>query len=79
MTLVLPNFTTTKLGPQYAPTQLIFVSVLSLILYGVFVFVQSIRHRDHFLVTTRTARRRSRRRRRKTKKPKKPSLRPPWR
>jgi Ca2+:H+ antiporter len=52
MTLVLPNFTTTKLGPQYAPTQLIFVSVLSLILYGVFVFVQSIRHRDHFLVTT---------------------------
>jgi Ca2+:H+ antiporter len=50
MTLVLPNFTITKLGPQYAPTQLIFVSVLSLLLYGVFVFVQSIRHRDYFLV-----------------------------
>ncbi len=50
MTLVLPNFTITKLGPQYAPTQLIFVSVLSLLLYGVFVFVQSIRHRDYFLL-----------------------------
>ncbi len=49
MTLVLPNFTVTKLGPQYAPTQLIFVSALSLILYGVFVFVQSVRHRDYFL------------------------------
>jgi Ca2+:H+ antiporter len=49
MTLVLPNFTVTKLGPQYAPTQLIFVSVLSLLLYGVFVFVQSVRHRDYFL------------------------------
>ena len=49
MTLVLPNFTVTKLGPQYAPNQLILVSVLSLILYGVFVFVQSVRHRDYFL------------------------------
>ncbi|WP_294537535.1 ionic transporter y4hA [uncultured Rhodoblastus sp.] len=50
MTLVLPNFTVTKLGPQYAPTQLIFVSELSLLLYGVYVFVQSVRHRDYFLV-----------------------------
>lgn len=50
MTLVLPNFTVTKLGPQYAPTQLIFVSELSLLLYGVFVFVQSVRHREYFLV-----------------------------
>jgi Ca2+:H+ antiporter len=49
MTLVLPNFTVTKLGPQYAPTQLIFVSELSLVLYIVFVFVQSVRHRDYFL------------------------------
>ena len=47
--LVLPNFTVSRLGPQYSPTQLIFVGVLSLILYGVFVFVQSIRHRDYFL------------------------------
>lgn len=49
LTLVLPNTTVTKLGPQYSPTQLLFISVLSILLYGVFVFVQSVRHRDHFL------------------------------
>jgi Ca2+:H+ antiporter len=49
LTLVLPNYTITKLGPQYSPTQLLFISVLSLVLYGVFVFVQSVRHRDYFL------------------------------
>lgn len=49
MTMVLPNFTSTKLGPQYSPTQLIFVGVSALILYCVFIFVQSIRHREYFL------------------------------
>ncbi len=49
LTLVLPNFTLAKLGPQYSPTQLVFVGALSLILYCVFVFVQSVRHRDYFL------------------------------
>ena len=49
LSLVLPNFTITKLGPQYSPTQLVFISVLSIILYCVFVFVQSVRHRDYFL------------------------------
>ncbi|WP_298428586.1 ionic transporter y4hA [Rhodoblastus sp.] len=48
--LVLPNFTVSRLGPQYSPTQLIFVGVLSILLYGVFVFVQSVRHRDYFMV-----------------------------
>jgi Ca2+:H+ antiporter len=50
LTLVLPNFTIARLGPQYSPTQLIFVGGLSLLLYAVFVFVQSVRHRDYFLV-----------------------------
>lgn len=50
LTLVLPNFTVARLGPQYSPTQLIFVGALSIVLYGVFVFVQSVRHRDYFLV-----------------------------
>jgi len=50
LTLILPNFTLAKLGPQYSPAQLAFIGVLSLILYGVFVFVQSVRHRDYFLV-----------------------------
>jgi Ca2+:H+ antiporter len=49
LSLVLPNFTLTKLGPQYSPTQLVFVGALSVILYAVFVFVQSVRHRDYFL------------------------------
>jgi Ca2+:H+ antiporter len=49
LTMVLPNFTVTKLGPQYSPVQLVFVGVLSLILYAVFIFVQSIRPRDYFL------------------------------
>jgi Ca2+:H+ antiporter len=48
LTLVLPNYTVTKLGPQYSPTQLLFISAFSIVLYGVFVFVQSVRHRDHF-------------------------------
>ena len=49
LALVLPNFTLAKLGPQYSPTQLVFVGALSVILYAVFVFVQSVRHRDYFL------------------------------
>jgi len=53
VTLVLPNFTITKLGPQYSPTQLFFVGALSLILYLVFVFVQSWRHRDYFVAEAR--------------------------
>ncbi len=50
LTLILPNFTIARLGPQYSSTQLIFVGFLSILLYCVFVFVQSVRHRDYFLV-----------------------------
>lgn len=50
MTLVLPNATTTTPGPVYAPSQLAFVGVVSLVLYLVFVFVQTVRHRDYFLL-----------------------------
>ena len=49
LTMVMPNYTLAKLGPQYSPTQLVFVGTLSLLLYCVFVFVQSVRHRDYFL------------------------------
>ena len=47
--LVLPNYTRTVTGPLYAPSQLVFVGVVSLVLYGVFLFVQTVRHRDYFL------------------------------
>ena len=49
LTLVLPNFTTTTPGPVYTPSQLAFVGAVSLALYGVFVFVQTVRHPDDFL------------------------------
>lgn len=49
LTLVLPNFTTSEPGPVFSQSQLIFVGVISLVLYGVFVFVQTVRHRDDFL------------------------------
>jgi Ca2+:H+ antiporter len=49
LTLVLPNYTTSAGGPFYSATQLAFVSVISLVVYGTFVVAQTIRHRDHFL------------------------------
>lgn len=50
MTLVLPNFTRTVEGPMLATSQLAFIGIASLVLYCVFVFVQTVRHRDYFLV-----------------------------
>jgi Ca2+:H+ antiporter len=49
LTLILPNVTVSTLGPSFSPPQLIFAAIVSLILYGSFVFVQTIRHRDYFL------------------------------
>lgn len=49
LSLVLPNYTSTTPGPSYAPSQLVFVAVVSLILYGTFVTVQTVSHRDYFL------------------------------
>ena len=49
LSLVLPNFTTSIPGPVYNNSQLIFVAVVSLVLYGTFVMVQTVRHREYFL------------------------------
>ena len=49
LTLILPNYTVSKAGPEYNRSQLIFVSLISVVLYGTFIFVQTIRHRDFFL------------------------------
>lgn len=49
LTLVLPDFTTSTHGPTYAPSQLAFAGLMSLLLYGVFVFIQTVRHREYFL------------------------------
>ncbi|WP_298090326.1 ionic transporter y4hA [uncultured Sphingomonas sp.] len=49
LSLVLPNYVSSAPGPTYAPSQLVFVAIVSLILYGTFVFVQTGRHREMFL------------------------------
>jgi Ca2+:H+ antiporter len=36
-------------GAEFSPTQLAFAAVASLALYGLFVVVQTVRHRDYFL------------------------------
>jgi Ca2+:H+ antiporter len=48
LTLVLPNFVSTA-GPVFTAPQLLFAAAASLVLYGSFVFVQTVRHRDYFL------------------------------
>ncbi len=50
LTLVLPRFTTTASGPEFSPGQLAFAAVASLSIYLMFVFTQTVRHRDFFLV-----------------------------
>ena len=49
LTLVLPTFTTSTPGPRFSSAQLTFAAVASLALYLLFVFVQTVRHRDYFL------------------------------
>jgi Ca2+:H+ antiporter len=49
MVLILPVFTTSAPGPRYSNAQLAFIAAASLALWAVFVFVQTIRHRDYFL------------------------------
>jgi Ca2+:H+ antiporter len=55
LALVLPGFTTSAPGPAYTPAQLAFAGIASLTLWGVFVFVQAVRHRDYFLPPEGTA------------------------
>jgi Ca2+:H+ antiporter len=49
LSLVLPGFTTSSAGPTYTASQLAFAAVASLALWSVYVFVQTVRHRDYFL------------------------------
>ncbi|MFE2289167.1 calcium:proton antiporter [Streptomyces sp. NPDC059443] len=49
LSLVLPTFTTSKPGPEFSTAQLAFAASASLALYGLFVAVQTVRHRDYFL------------------------------
>ena len=49
LTLVLPAFTASSPGPTYTGAQLAFASVAALVLWSIFVFIQTVRHRDYFL------------------------------
>ena len=49
LSMVFPNVTTSTTGGTYSSSQLIFAAIVSLALYGAFLFVQTIRHRDYFL------------------------------
>ena len=52
LALVLPAFTTSTSGATYTRQQLIYASVAALTLWGSFIFIQTIRHRDYFLPAT---------------------------
>jgi Ca2+:H+ antiporter len=49
ITLIMPNYTLTTPGPVYSAAQLGFVSVVTVLLYGVFLYTQTIRHRGYFV------------------------------
>jgi len=55
LTLVLPNYTQTVIGPYYSNGQLVFVSVITVILYATFLFIQTSRHTDYFRAADKTA------------------------
>jgi len=49
LSMVVPTFTTTTPGPVFSPPQLAFAAITALALYGLFVTLQTGRHRDYFL------------------------------
>src|SRR5262245_25475617 len=47
--LVLPNYTVSAAGPKFSTLQAVFLIGMSIVLYGVFLAIQNIRHREYFL------------------------------
>jgi Ca2+:H+ antiporter len=47
--LVLPDFTTTTPEGTYSNAQLVFTAITASALWAVYVFIQTVRHRDYFL------------------------------
>ena len=48
LTIILPNYTTTAPGRLYSEGQLAYVSVVTIALYLVFLYTQTVLHRDYF-------------------------------
>jgi Ca2+:H+ antiporter len=55
LTLVVPVFTTSTPGATYNAAQLLFVAASSAALWAIFVFIQTVRHRDYFIPVTNAA------------------------
>ncbi|WP_180898034.1 calcium:proton antiporter [Martelella soudanensis] len=49
LAFVLPNFAISGADRQYSWAQLLVISLCCLVLYGVFLFVQTVRHRNYFV------------------------------
>jgi Ca2+:H+ antiporter len=49
LTLVFPNYTITTPGPYYSSSQLGLIGIVTMVIYGTFVFTQTIGHRQFFL------------------------------
>lgn len=56
LTLILPDYTTSLSGPRLTHSQLAFTATLSAVLYGAFLFIQTVRHRSYFLDARAAAR-----------------------
>ncbi|MBX9946841.1 MAG: ionic transporter y4hA [Reyranella sp.] len=50
LTLILPSYTTSIAGPYYTSSQLVFVCIATIALYGVFLYVQTVRHKNYFQI-----------------------------
>jgi Ca2+:H+ antiporter len=49
ITLVLPVFTTSSALPEFTPAQAVFFAALTVALYGVFLVIQTVRHKSQFM------------------------------
>jgi Ca2+:H+ antiporter len=47
--LLMPDYTTSTHGPTLSPVQMVFMAGSSLLLYGGFLYIQTVRHRGDFL------------------------------
>ena len=55
LTLVIPVFTTSTSAGTYSRSQLAFVAMTSAALWAIFIFIQTVRHRDYFIPATDAA------------------------
>jgi Ca2+:H+ antiporter len=49
LTLIFPNYTVTVPGPFYSASQLTLIAIVSIVIYGTYIFTQTVEHRDYFL------------------------------